>query len=125
MHKLIGLSITMGVPVQITFGYKHHINYIKYGKRTTSCFVHIYLGRALFVALNGNVLLGLLHARERSILQWVWVAIVLCEIFAVGFMIFAKRTKKENGYKCVDSEELDPFAIGDEEEKLRDSKSLD
>lgn len=58
MHKLFGLAIAIAAPVQIIFGYKHHTNYIKYGQRTRASSVHIYLGRALFIALNVNVFMS-------------------------------------------------------------------
>jgi hypothetical protein len=54
-HKLIGLAITVAVPVQLALGYKHHTNYVKYGRRTRPSFFHICLGRGLFIALNVNV----------------------------------------------------------------------
>lgn len=124
-HKLVGLAIAVAVPVQITFGYKHHVNYIKYGERTTSSLVHIYLGQALFIASNVNVLLGLLHGRKSGTLRWLWAVVVLFEMLAVGTIIFAKRTKTGKGYGQVEGEEFDPFVIGDEAEKLRDPESFD
>jgi hypothetical protein len=111
------------VPVQITFGYKHHLNYIKYGERTRSSLIHIYLGRFLFLALNLNVFLGLLHGKKGSALRWLWVVIVFFEMLTIGMMIFAKRTDREKGWGHVEGEEFDPFVIGDEEEKSRDLDS--
>ncbi|KAG9194334.1 hypothetical protein G6011_04369 [Alternaria panax] len=125
VHKLVGLAIAVAVPVQITFGYKHHINYLKYGERTRSSLVHIYLGRSLFIALNVNVFLGLLHGKKSSALRWLWVVVVFLEMLAVGMMMFAKRTGTEKDYGHVEGEEFDPFVVGDEEEKLRDPDSFD
>ena len=113
------------MPIQIIFGYKHHINYVKYRERTTSSLAHIYLGRTLFVALNGNVFLGLLHGKKSSSFRLLWAAIVLFEMLAIGTMIFAKRNNTGKGYGHVKGEEFDPFVIGDEEEKPRDSNSFD
>ncbi|CAN9178727.1 unnamed protein product [Alternaria sp. RS040] len=125
IHKMIGLAIAVAVPVQITFGYKHHINYIKYGERTRSSLVHVYLGRILFLALNLNVFLGLLHGRKSIKLRWLWAMVVFIEMLAISMMMFAKRTNIKKGYGHVEGEEFDPFVIGDEEEKLRDPDSFD
>ena len=122
---MVGLAIAIGVPIQIIFGYKHHINYVKYGERTTSSLIHIYLGRTLFVALNGNVFLGLLHGRKSSAIRLLWAAIVLIEMLVLGTMIFSKRSNKGKDYGHMKVEEFDPFVIGDEEEKSRDSNSFD
>ncbi|RYO70608.1 hypothetical protein AA0113_g2927 [Alternaria arborescens] len=125
IHKMIGIAIAVAVPVQITFGYKHHMNYVKYGERTRSSLVHIYLGRALFLTLNLNVFLGLLHGRKSITLRWLWAMVVSIEMLAVGMMMFAKRTDNKKGYGQVEGEEFDPFVIGDEEEKLKDPGSFD
>ncbi|OAG17159.1 CBD9-like protein [Alternaria alternata] len=125
IHKMIGLAIAVAVPVQITFGYKHHMNYVKYGERTRSSLVHVYLGRALFLALNLNVFLGLSHGRKSITLRWLWAMVVSIEMLAVGTMMFAKRTDNKKGYGHVEGEEFDPFVIGDEEEKLRDPESFE
>jgi hypothetical protein len=125
IHKMIGIAIAVAVPVQITFGYKHHMNYVKYGERTRSSLVHVYLGRALFLALNLNVFLGLLHGRKSITLRWLWAMVVSIEMLAVGTMMFAKRTDNKKGYGHVEGEEFDPFVIGDEEEKLRDPESFE
>ena len=121
------------MPVQVAFGYRHHLNYIKFGQRTRVSLFHIYLGRALFIALNINVFMsvsvlvsssrtislifyrGLLHAGKGSALKWMWVAIVFVETLALGGMMFARRTSAEKGYKNVEGDDVDPFVIGEEE----------
>ena len=60
---------------------------------------------------------GLLHAGRSNTLQWAWAVIVFIETVVLGGMIFAKRSSTEKGYKNVGDEDVDPFVIGDEEEK--------
>ncbi|PVI01717.1 CBD9-like protein [Periconia macrospinosa] len=116
-HKLIGLAIMVGLPVQITAGYKHHINYVKYNRRTGSSFFHINLGRILFLALNINVFMGLWHARQRNAYIWGWGAVFFLESSAIIWVFLMNRRGVRKDYKNVPDHEIDPFEVGDDEEK--------
>jgi hypothetical protein len=53
----------------------------------------------------------------------MWAAVFLAEIMALSGSVYVKRGKNGQGYESVDSEEIDPFTIGDDDEKWDSSST--
>jgi len=56
-HQILGLFFLPTMILQALFGYWHHLNFKKIGKRTAISHYYVWLGRATILAGNVNVLL--------------------------------------------------------------------
>jgi hypothetical protein len=66
---------------------------------------------------------GLWHAKSSETLRWIWAAVFLAEIMALSRSVYMKRPRSGQGYESVDSEEIDPFTIGDDDDEKWDNSS--
>ena len=56
-HKLLGLLLGLGVVVQSWLGWRHHVIFVKIGRRTAVSNYHVWLGRTIVLIGNVNVAL--------------------------------------------------------------------
>ena len=56
-HKLLGLLLGLGVVVQSWLGWRHHVIFVKIGRRTAVSKYHVWIGRTIVVIGNLNVAL--------------------------------------------------------------------
>ena len=55
IHQLMGLLVAPTIILQSLFGYWHHVNFVKSGRRTAVSVYHVWLGRILILLGNFNV----------------------------------------------------------------------
>jgi hypothetical protein len=56
-HQWLGLLLGLGVVVQSWLGWRHHVIFVKIGRRTAVSNYHVWVGRTLVVIGNVNVAL--------------------------------------------------------------------
>jgi hypothetical protein len=56
-HQWLGIFLGLGVVVQSWLGWRHHVIFVKTGRRTAVSNYHVWIGRALVVIGNVNVAL--------------------------------------------------------------------
>lgn len=79
-HQWIGLSILPSMVIQGLLGYLHHVNYVKYGRRTAVSHYHLWIGRAALLIGNANVGFGLTLAGSESLKWFIWYAGVIIQL---------------------------------------------
>jgi len=76
-HQIVGLLLSISIPTQIVLGYKHHLNYVKFGRRTPVSYAHIMLGRSTWMLMSFNVFLGFELAHQYDLLEIKYLLLVL------------------------------------------------
>ncbi|KAE9362868.1 iron reductase domain protein [Stipitochalara longipes BDJ] len=143
-HQWLGLFLGLGVVVQSWLGWRHHVIFVKIGRRTAVSNYHVWFGRTLVVLGNVNVAFGLKlsHGSRTKYMFWLsGVGLQLAVLIPMWY--FWSRGKKimdvvgakeitggaERGqYEDVGVEE-EAFLVGeeddielDEEQRLHDTK---
>ncbi|KAF5596568.1 cellobiose dehydrogenase [Fusarium pseudocircinatum] len=110
-HVVLGLVITIAVPLQVALGYVHHSRYqagIKTPKATAS---HRWIGRLVIVGGSINALIGIQMAGERTIL--ILFTLTLSVIDVVSLVIAARakgmKNKEINAKSVGQDEDSRPF----------------
>ncbi|KUJ08943.1 CBD9-like protein [Mollisia scopiformis] len=130
-HQWIGLSMIPSVIIQGLLGYLHHVNYLKYGRRTAVSYYHIWLGRAALIIGNLNVGFGLNLAGAESFKWFTWYAglaiqlsvlIPMWYFYARGKTILDAVRNKPVAKDVVryESVEQDAFIVDDELDEFED-----
>ncbi|KAI3325008.1 hypothetical protein HD806DRAFT_491726 [Xylariaceae sp. AK1471] len=107
-HQRLGLVLISSVLVQGVLGWVHHINFVKFQRRTVASHCHIWLGRLLILGGWANALSGLsLSGNRRSAFAAV-VAVLVLEILALaGFWVWTTQRKKSRPVTETEQTPLD------------------
>ncbi|KAF5575514.1 uncharacterized protein FSUBG_13904 [Fusarium subglutinans] len=99
-HVVLGTIVCVLMIVQPVLGWMHHRNYVKYQRRTTISYGHIWYGRGIMVVgiINGGIGLQLSSASTGLIVGYSIVGILVSAIYAAGAvrkMVQMKRKEHE------------------------------
>ncbi|KAI1037779.1 hypothetical protein LB503_009416 [Fusarium chuoi] len=99
-HIVLGTIVCILMIVQPILGWMHHRNYVKYQRRTTISYGHIWYGRAIMIVgiINGGIGLQLSSASTALIVGYSIVGILVSAIYAAGAvrkMVQMKRKEHE------------------------------
>ncbi|KAG5743419.1 hypothetical protein H9Q70_013869 [Fusarium xylarioides] len=99
-HVVLGTIVCILMIVQPVLGWMHHRNYVKYQRRTTISYGHIWYGRGIMIVgiINGGIGLQLSSASTGLIVAYSIVGILVSAIYAAGAvhkMVQMKRKEHE------------------------------
>ncbi|KAF4332340.1 hypothetical protein FBEOM_13863 [Fusarium beomiforme] len=85
-HVVLGTIVCVLMIVQPVLGWMHHRNYVKYQRRTTISYGHIWYGRGIMIVgiINGGIGLQLSGASTGLIAAYSVVGIIVSAIYAAG-----------------------------------------
>ncbi|EXA35203.1 hypothetical protein FOVG_13964 [Fusarium oxysporum f. sp. pisi HDV247] len=85
-HVVLGTIVCVLMIVQPVLGWMHHKNYVKYQRRTTISYGHIWYGRGIMIVgiVNGGIGLQLSGASTGLIAAYSVVGILVSAIYAAG-----------------------------------------
>ncbi|KAH7150796.1 hypothetical protein DER46DRAFT_562262 [Fusarium sp. MPI-SDFR-AT-0072] len=85
-HVVLGTIVCVLMIVQPILGWMHHTNYVKYQRRTTISYGHIWYGRVIMIVgiVNGGIGLQLSGASTGLIVAYSVVGILVSAIYAAG-----------------------------------------
>ncbi|KAF5667414.1 cellobiose dehydrogenase [Fusarium denticulatum] len=99
-HVILGTIVCVLMIVQPVLGWVHHRNYVKYQRRTTISYGHIWYGRGIMIVgiINGGIGLQLSSTSTGLIVGYSIVGILVSAIYAAGAarkMVQMKRKEHE------------------------------
>ncbi|KAK6846225.1 iron reductase domain protein [Apiospora arundinis] len=102
-HQLGGVAIALALVVQSFLGWQHHVQFVKYKRRTTWSFLHIWLGRLIVPLGWVNMALGLTvagHGYGGGIAIGV---VALMEILAlcVWLLVVRRYRRRSSGLRAA------------------------
>jgi hypothetical protein len=86
-HQYLGIAIMIAIAGQIVLGWRHHVNYLKFARKTNLIRMHIWLGRIIFIAGFVNIIMGLLLRRYSQGVIFLACAAMLIEVVGMLYVL--------------------------------------
>ena len=90
-HQVIGLFIVITLSLQGLLGWKHHLDFVRTGRRSTISNIHMWLGRSMMILGPFNIISGLV-LRNTSRASVVILSLAMC-LETVGVSRYVQRAR--------------------------------
>ncbi|PHH63507.1 hypothetical protein CDD81_5788 [Ophiocordyceps australis] len=109
-HGAIGLLLLLLIPVQAMAGLRHHVLFLRLGRRTLVSHTHMWLGRAMLVAGWANVLAGLVLAGAGAAAVGVTATVVVLDAVGVAAWVLRAARRRRREAEAIKTEASMPLA---------------
>lgn len=109
-HKIIGLVITSLLILQVWFGYRHHVVFVRTRKQSLWTTLHLWVGRTVLGMGILNVGIGLYYAKSSAAALVAWLVVMVVELIGylyVGLRHWQRKQEEERKKKNDNNKDMD------------------
>ncbi|KAK1981462.1 hypothetical protein LZ30DRAFT_657375 [Colletotrichum cereale] len=116
LHQVLGLAIAGALVLQAYLGWKHHVDFVRIRRRTYISYAHIWMGRAVMLGGQMNLLLGLLLRGVAGLHVGLVAGFVILQSSLLALWVRRRAKATEAGARVAKYDALGGHDDGDDDD---------